>query len=134
MVVTNSSGAAVEIGEQRIDSGIPPNPLPANASLTFLDAWNAGSGTEEYFRIYYPDRPADKPVVLRIYNPAMATPAVETYKWGTNKSGGERLIVDQRKTMGENLTWVTKVEGKQITINSLADDGDNKNWTMTLDS
>ncbi|MDQ1306842.1 MAG: hypothetical protein QG671_2674 [Actinomycetota bacterium] len=135
VTLTNSTGKAVKVGTaagqgdfapQTTESGIAPG-----ASVQVTDDWSSSEGTDVLIRVVYAN---DDTLEMKVANPAIGTPYIQwrkgysVYNWSASKGDVGNSSFDENTT--QNLT----MEGHQVTATRSGDDGDNKNWSLTLNS
>lgn len=128
---TNNMGATVQIGAGGYGDSAPDiaqSPLTTGASLSVNDP-SGSTGSSTFARITYPD---GKVAEIMVVNPVVSTPYAEWREGKITSSWSSFHGVSE--SLDENETSTAVVAGHSITFTRAADDSDNKNWTVTLDS
>lgn len=128
--ITNNSDQTVETITGTFVNSYPQgqaSPLSPGMSTTVKDPWGY-SGSSVAMRATFSD---GKSVDIRLVNPAIGTPEVE-YRSALNIDW-ENAPSDS-KTLDENQALTFTVDGHSFTASRLGDDGENKNWALTINS
>lgn len=129
--LTNSTGISVDVDGGSGSGDFMPAAnwvtLPTGSSRNEAEEWSSASGTSVYFRVAYSNSDV---IELKVANPSVGTPQVtwrkgySVYNWSSDTDGSS--------TFDENTTQTLTIEGHQVQVTRGGDDGDNKNWTLTL--
>ncbi|MEI6621034.1 MAG: hypothetical protein WCP28_03935 [Actinomycetes bacterium] len=130
---TNGTGKTVQVGTATGKGDSVPettqSALATGSSTTVTDDWKSASGSNVFVRVVYSDTDV---LEMKVANPGMGTPSIvwrkgySVYNWSSSAGDvGE-------STFDENTTQTLVMEGHKVTATRGGDDGDNKNWTITL--
>lgn len=136
VTLTNNTGATLAAGSVSGDGDSMPatteTALANGASRAESEEWRTTNGTNVAYRVVYAN---DDVLEFKVYNPAIGTPGV-TWRKGysvMNWSSDGQYAVSGDETFDENTTQTLQMEGHTVKVSRGGDDGDNKNWTVTLD-
>ncbi len=135
VTLTNGTGKAVQVGTATGQGDFAPqtteSALASGASVQATDDWKSAQGTSVLIRVVYAK---DDVVEMSVMNPGVGTPAIKWRKGYSVYNWSSTLGDVGSATFDENTTQNLTMEGHSVTATRGGDDGDNKNWTLTLNS
>lgn len=134
VVITNSSGASVQVGTATdTDDKAPETTMSTLAdgqSVSATDDWNVLGATYVFARVTYDD---DKTVEFQAVNAGLSYPYVDIRQGKSTEAWeGSGAPSKDEHSFTEDESWSDTVAGHTVTFKRESDDDDNKNWAVTL--